>query len=109
MKLWISSVLAILTGTLAALFIPFGDSAQTILLKYSGLAVNIGRYIIFPLVFFSLAIAVCKLRREKSLFRTMMFTAAYMISATFLLVLIGVIITLIFSPTRISMASQPLI
>jgi len=101
MKLWISSVLAILAGTIAALFIPFGDSAQAILLKYSDLALNIGRYIIFPLVFFSLAIAVCKLRREKSLLRTILFTTVYMVGATFLLVLIGVIITLIYSPTRI--------
>jgi len=101
MKLWISSVLAILAGTIAALFIPFGDSAQAILLKYSDLALNIGRYIIFPLVFFSLAIAVCKLRREKNLLRTILFTTVYMVGATFLLVLIGVIITLIYSPTRI--------
>lgn len=101
MKLWISSILAILVGTLAALFIPFGDSAQTILLKYSDLALNMGRYVIFPFVFFSLAIAVCKLRREKSLLRTMIFTAAYIVGSNLLLVLIGVITTLIFSPTRI--------
>lgn len=101
MKIWISSFLAILVGILAALFIPFGESAQMVLIKYSELAINIGRYIVFPMVFFSLAIAVCKLRREKSLLRTMIFTVAYMLGATILLVIIGVIFTLIFSPTRI--------
>lgn len=101
MKLWISSILAIIAGTLAALFIPFGNSAQSVLLKYSDLALNIGRYIVFPLVFFSLSIAVCKLRREKSLLRTMIFTTAYILGATLLLVITGVIITLIISPTRI--------
>ncbi len=101
MKIWISSLLAIIAGILAAIFIPFGESAHIFLIKYSELAINIGRYIIFPMVFFSLAIAVCKLRREKSLLRTMIFTAVYMVGATFLLVIIGVIITLIYSPTRI--------
>lgn len=101
MKIWISSVLAVLVGIIAAIFIPFGESAHTVLIKYSELAINIGRYIVFPMVFFSLAIAVCKLRREKNLLKTMLFTAIYMVGATLLLVIIGVIITLIFSPTRI--------
>ena len=101
MKLWISSVLAIIVGTLAALFIPFGESGQALLLKYSELALNIGRYIIFPLVFFSLAIAVCKLRREQKLLKTMLFLVAYIVGSTILLVIIGVIFTLALSPTRI--------
>jgi len=101
MKLWISSVLAIIVGTLAALFIPFGESGQSLLLKYSELALNIGRYIVFPLVFFSLAIAVCKLRREKKLLKTLLFMMSYIIGSTILLVIIGVIFTLILSPTRI--------
>ena len=101
MKLRITTVLGILTGTLAALFIPFGESAQELLIKFSELALNIGRYIIFPLVFFSLAIVVCKLRREKKLLKTMIFTSLFIIGSTIVLVLLGVVITLIYSPERI--------
>ena len=101
MKLWISSVLAILAGTLAALFIPFGETGQGILVKYSDLAINIGRYIVFPLVFFSLSIAVCKLRRQNHLARTTLFSFIYIVGTTVLLVIIGIIITLTISPARI--------
>jgi len=101
MKLWITTVLGILIGTLAALFIPLGESGHELLIKYSGLALNIGRYVIFPLVFFSLSIAVCKLRREKKLIITLLYTSVYIVGATIVLVLIGVIMTLILSPTRI--------
>lgn len=101
MKLWISSVLAILAGTLAALFIPFGETGQGILIKYSDLAINIGRYIVFPLVFFSLSIAVCKLRRENHLARTTFFSFIYIVGTTVLLVIIGIIVTLTISPARI--------
>lgn len=101
MKLWMTTVLGILAGTLAALFIPFGETGHALLLDYAELALNIGRYIVFPLVFFSMAIAVCKLRREKILMKTLLFSAFFTIGSTFLLVLFGVVITLIFSPTRI--------
>ncbi|MBI9096856.1 MAG: dicarboxylate/amino acid:cation symporter [Spirochaetaceae bacterium] len=101
MKLWISSVLAILAGTLAALFIPFGETGQGILIKYSDLAINIGRYIVFPLVFFSLSIAVCKLRRQNHLARTTLFSFIYIVGTTVLLVIIGIIVTLTISPARI--------
>ncbi|MDA3809490.1 MAG: cation:dicarboxylase symporter family transporter [Spirochaetaceae bacterium] len=101
MKLWINTAIGILAGTLAALFIPFGLTSHSLIIKYSELAINIGRYIIFPLVFFSLAIAVCKLKREKKLLKTLFFSVIYIIGTTTLLVIIGVIITLIISPTRI--------
>jgi Na+/H+-dicarboxylate symporter len=96
-----TTLVGIVAGSLAALFIPFGESAQNILISYSHLALNIGRYIIFPLVFFSMAIAVCKLRRENKLMKTMLFSGVYIAGSTLLLVLFGVVITLIFSPTRI--------
>lgn len=103
MKLWISAILAVIVGIVAALFLPIGETGQSLLLQYSELALNIGRYIIFPLVFFSMAIAVCKLRREKNLIRTVSYTAVYILGSTVFLVFLGIIITLIFSPTRIPM------
>lgn len=101
MKLLISSLLAVFAGILSALFIPFGENAFLFLEDLSRLSINMGRYIIFPLVFFSLAIAVCKLRREKKLLQSLIYTILLLISATLVLVLIGVVVTMIVSPTRI--------
>lgn len=101
MRLLISSALAVLAGIIAALFIPFGEGASAFMAQFAQLSLNIGRYVVFPLVFFSLAIAVCKLRREKLLLRTILTAAASIAGTTVLLVLIAVLITMIFSPSRI--------
>lgn len=101
MRLLISSLLAILAGTLSALFIPFGEGGTAFLSQFAALSINIGRYIVFPLVFFSLAISVCKLRREKLLLRSIALGAVSIIGSTILLVLVGVIVTMIISPSRI--------
>jgi len=101
MKLLISSLIALLIGSLSALLIPFGEGVDSIFTYLSGLSINIGRYIVFPLVFFSLAVAVCKLRREKKLLRSIILTALLIVSSTVALVLIGVIVTMLVSPSRI--------
>ncbi|MBB6482361.1 dicarboxylate/amino acid:cation symporter [Spirochaeta isovalerica] len=101
MKLLISSIVALLAGILSALLIPVGEGVNSFLLHLSSLSINIGRYIVFPMVFFSLAIAVCKLRREKKLIRTVLITALLIAASTVLLVSIGVLVTIIISPSRI--------
>ncbi len=101
MKLWIKLLIGILAGILAAFFLPIGEIGTKYINSFSLFSINLGRYIIFPLVFFSLAISVCKLRRERKLVKTALISITFIVLSTFFLVFIGVIVTLIFSPSRI--------
>ncbi len=106
MKLWMKTAIGIIIGILIALFIPFGDTTTELIQSFSEIAINIGRYVVFPLVFFSLAISICKLRRENKLFKTTLFTIIYLVGSTLILVVLGVIITLIISPPIIPLSVE---
>ncbi|MBN2657495.1 MAG: dicarboxylate/amino acid:cation symporter [Spirochaetales bacterium] len=101
MKLLISSLLALAAGIISALFIPVGEGVNDFFIQLTRLSINMGRYIVFPLVFFSLAIAVTKLRREKKLLQSALYTAVIIAGSTVVLVIIGVTVTMIISPSRI--------
>ena len=68
MKIWIKVLLGIIIGIILGVFLPVGGNEQATMDYISALLIRIGRYIIFPLVFFSLVIGTYELKREKKLF-----------------------------------------
>ncbi|ULQ60938.1 cation:dicarboxylase symporter family transporter [Brucepastera parasyntrophica] len=102
MKIWIKYLLGIVIGTAFALFFPqqnpaFRETVQFI----SDLVVQIGRYALYPVLFFSFTIAVYELRENRSLFRLGLVTVGIIVLAAVLLAVIGLISVLIRNPTRI--------
>jgi aerobic C4-dicarboxylate transport protein len=104
MKIWIKLLLGSLIGLALGLALPVG--AQGVLDSIADVLLGIGRYTIFPLVFFSLGVGVSELRQEKRLARVYLSTFKYLALAAAGLVLIGVVSVLIFPPERVPIAVE---
>ncbi len=102
MKIWIKLLLGSIIGILLGVFLSFETPKQSETLSYLiNLVIHVGRYFLFGLVFFSLAIGTHELREEKKVLRVYGRTFAYMVLATFLLVLIGTLSVVIIPVERI--------
>ena len=98
MKIWIKLVIGVVVGILVALIIPAKQDAAIHLSNASELLIQIGRYAVFPLVFFSLIIGIYELKLEKRVFRIYGRIFLYLILSTVLVVLVGVVSVFLFSP-----------
>ncbi len=99
MKIWIKLLVGSVIGVIAGIFIP--AQAQGFFDSLAGLLVGIGRYVLFPFVFFSLGIGTSELRQEKRLARVYLSGLKYLVLSAGLLVLIGTLSVLVFPPERI--------
>ena len=101
MKIWIKILVGSLLGILLGALLPAGPQAMEFFSFLSRLVIQIGRYVLFPLVFFSLAVGTFELKRERRLLATYGRVALFLLGATVMLVVIGILTVLIFSPQRI--------
>ena len=99
MKIWIKLLVGSLIGVVLGLFIPV--QSQAFFDSLSGLLVGIGRYVLFPFVFFSLGIGASELRQEKRLGRVYLSALKYLALSAAVLVIIGTLSVLVFPPERI--------
>jgi Na+/H+-dicarboxylate symporter len=99
MKIWIKLLVGSLIGVAAGLFIPV--QSQAFFVSLSGLLVGVGRYVLFPFVFFSLGIGASELRQEKRLGRVYLSALKYLALSAAVLVIIGTLSVLVFPPERI--------
>lgn len=102
MKIWIKLLLGSLIGLALGLFLP--ATVQGVLDAVADVLLGIGRYVVFPLVFFSVGVGVSELRQEKRLLRVYASLLKYLAVAAAVLVLIGVVSVLIFPPERVPIA-----
>ena len=102
MKIWLKYLLGITIGIILGTFISPENIVFRDILKFlTELTINIGRYTVFPLVFFGIGYGTFKLKQEKRITAVYLkMIAAIAISST-LLVLIATGIVLLFSPDRI--------
>jgi Na+/H+-dicarboxylate symporter len=102
MKIWIKYLAGIIIGAAFALIVPQQNAAVSSVIQYlSDIAVQFGRYSLYPVLFFSFTIAVYELRESKSLFRLGAITTAIIIITTIMLAVTGLITVLIRNPSRI--------
>ena len=99
MKIWIKLLVGSLVGLAAGFFIP--AQAQGIFDSVASLLTGIGRYVVFPFVFFSLGIGTSELRQEKRLARVYLSALKYLALSSALLIVIGTLSVLVFPPERI--------
>ncbi|NOY08652.1 MAG: dicarboxylate/amino acid:cation symporter [Spirochaetes bacterium] len=101
MKVWLKLFIGVIVGVLLGVFIPLSDNAGMIFNFLSKLFIQIGRYTIFPLVFFSIVMGTYELKHERKLFAVYSKIVVYLIISTLLLVLIGIVTAVVFSPERV--------
>jgi aerobic C4-dicarboxylate transport protein len=104
MKIWIKLLVGSVIGVIAGIFIP--AQVQGFLDSLTGLLVSVGRYVVFPFVFFSLGIGTSELRQEKRLLRVYLSGLKYLVLAAGLLVVLGTLSVLVFPPERIPISVE---
>jgi len=100
-KIWIKILVGSILGILLGIFLPGTDKAMELFSYVNRLFIQIGRYVVFPLVFFALVAGTYELKREKKIFRVYGRTILYLLLATALLIIVGMVTVLVFSPERI--------
>lgn len=104
MKIWIKLFVGAIVGVVLGLVIP--QTAQGVLDSISSLMIGIGRYAVFPLVFFSLGIGTTELKQEHRLLRVYLSGFKYLVLSAAVLVLIGTLSVLVFPPERIPVTGE---
>jgi aerobic C4-dicarboxylate transport protein len=99
MKIWIKILVGSIIGLAAGFFIPV--QSQAFFDSLSSLLIGVGRYVLFPFIFFSLGIGTSELRQEKRLVRVYLSAFKYLALSAALLIVIGTLSVLVFPPERI--------
>lgn len=102
MKLWLRVLLGVVGGVLLGLYLPdrAGDTGA-LFGELSALVISIGRFFLFPLVFFSAVTAVDELKEESKLLIVLLWSGALVIATSFGSIVIALAMILIFAPERI--------
>ena len=102
MKIWLKYLLGCAIG-IAMAFVLQGDNNQAVeIINYiSDLAVNIGKYSLVPLLFFTMTVSVFELREDKSLLRIALKTIIIAVITTVGLMILGLVAVTFFPPARI--------
>ena len=101
MKIWLKLLIGTSVGILAGIFFPETWSDLKIIEQLSSLAINIGRYALFPLVFFTVVTGIHTLVQKKKVLGLMSRTVIYMIIVSAVLAIFGTVSVLLISPERI--------
>ena len=102
MKIWIKyligSVLGIIIAAISSSDSTFFNAAVDFA---SNIAIQFGRYSLYPVLFFGFTVSISKLRESRSLLKLSIYIAAFIILSSFLAALLGLISVSISSPPRI--------
>lgn len=101
MKASIQVILGLISGALLALLLPEGNIILTFMTEISTVVLSLGRYIALPLLFLSMVISVTQLQRKQLLLKSFLKLLGLSVAFSLLLVLIGIVASLIFSPSQI--------
>ena len=102
MKIWIKALIGSILGLTLGFLLPANNQLiQKIIFWLMEFAIQIGRYITVPILFFALTIAIYELRQDNQLWRLIFKTFAVIILGTAFMIAIGMLVTFIFLPARI--------
>lgn len=107
MRIWIKLLLGGIIGSALGLFLPTAEGATANTLSLiSQIVINIGRWVLFPLVFFSLAVAIYELRQDKKVLAVVGRAIVYLAATTAILVVLGIVTVIAFSPSRVPIIDE---
>ncbi|MDR2792216.1 MAG: cation:dicarboxylase symporter family transporter [Treponema sp.] len=102
MKVWIKLLAGAILGLLLGFFLPADN--QTILTITEGLArfaINIGRYAVVPMLFFSISIAVYELHQQGGFWGILLRAFLFIVISAALVISSGIFAVILFPPARI--------
>ena len=109
MKLWFKYLLGILLGVIAAFILPASSPVvQDAVTFISDLAIRFGRYTLLPMLFFSVAYAMFKLREKKLISKTYALTFTTIVLSSLFLTFFGIASILLVKLPRMPIASDQL-
>lgn len=102
MKIWIKYLVGILLGSILAFFANadsdlFNSSVEFL----SNLAIQFGRYSLYPVLFFGFTVSIYKLRESRHLLKLALTVFIFIIILAFFMSFLGLISVLIANPSRI--------
>lgn len=96
MKLWIKYLIASLLGVACAFILPTNNEAISSALEYlTELVIRFGRYMTIPVMFFTVIVAVNKLRETNQIAKTALWTGGTIVVSSLLLSLVGLLSILV--------------
>ena len=98
MRIWIKLLVGLVLGSILAFLLPATEAMAARFATVSEVCTQIGRYAVFPLVFFSLVLGTYTLRLERQLLRVYRLSLMHLAAGTVLLTLVGLGSVLLFSP-----------
>ena len=102
MKIWIKYLIGIVLGiTIAFLFPQDSELANSIINFLQGIAINAGKYSLFPFLFFTLILGTYKLKENGSLFKVVFFSIVFVLVVSFLCSLFALLSVFLFSSPRV--------
>ena len=102
MTLWLKTVLAAAAGLVIGVLVSRGGGEWAELLpRLSGVALQIGRYAVFPVVFFGVVMGIHELRSNGAARRVYARLALYVAGSSALLTVVGLASVLLLAPQRI--------
>ncbi len=102
MKLWIRILVGAAIGLALGLLLPVsGGGTVTVMRMLSDLVINVGRYVVFPLVLFGVIIGMHELREDHMTARVCGKAAVGIVAVSAVTVTVATLVTLFLSPRRI--------
>lgn len=102
MKVWIKYLIGVAIGLAAAFILPTDNATVSAAVAFLlDIFIRFGRYIVVPLIFFTGAVAVNKLRSSKLMLKASAWTAVITVLSSLLLTVIGVLSIIIVKLPRI--------
>jgi Na+/H+-dicarboxylate symporter len=102
MKVWMRYLFGVVLGIAAALVLPVNSPGVAKGIEYlSHLVIRVGRYVVLPLVFFSVASGVYSLHEAKRLYKPLGIILLTIVFSSLLLTFVGLFSILFFTPPHI--------
>ncbi len=107
MKIWIKYLFGCILGIIAAVILPTENLLlQKVIAFLTDFAIRFGRYMLLPLLFFSMTISVCNLREENKLLKVALQTIGIIVLSSLLLMIIGLVSALLVKLPRIPISGE---
>lgn len=107
MKVWFKYLIASLLGIACAFILPVNNPSVSGAVNFvTELVVRFGRYMIVPVLFFTVIISFNRLRENRLLIKTGIWTGSVIVASSFILTLVGLISILIVKLPRIPITGE---
>jgi Na+/H+-dicarboxylate symporter len=101
MKVWVKLLTGAVLGIIAGCFLPNNQGVTDAFLWLEGFAIGMGRYAVYPILVFSLTIAIYELRQDGRFWPIVLHSFIIIACGAIFVIASGIIVTLCFPPARI--------